>query len=64
MAQNGSGDWHWSTIDPECITLVYNAKEANNTNSLFDNSQSVSVTGMGPGKSYMGLNLRSVQLDG
>ena len=64
MAQNGSGDRHWSTIDPECVTPVYNAKEDNNTNSLFDNSQSVSVPRMGPGKSYMGLNLRSVQLDG
>ena len=63
MAQNGSGDQHRSTIDPECVTPVYNAKEDNNTNSLFNNSQSVSVPGMGPGKSYTGLNLRCVQLD-
>ena len=63
-AQNGSSDQHRSAIDPECVTPVYNAKEDNNTNSLFDNSQSVSVPRMGPGKSYTGLNLRSVQLDG
>ena len=37
------------------ITPVYNAIKDNNTNSLFNNSQSVSVPGMGPGESYMGL---------
>ena len=37
------------------ITLVYNAIKDNNANSLFNNSQPVSVPGMGPGESYMGL---------
>ena len=45
------------------ITLVYNAIKDNKANSLFNNSQSVSVPRMGLGKSYTGLILRSVQLN-
>ena len=57
MAQRGSGDRHRSTIGPDQAALVSNAKNNNNTNSLFYNGQSVRVPGMGLGKSYMGLVL-------
>ena len=57
MAQRGSGDWHWSTIGLDQAAPVSNTKNNNNTNSLFYNSQSVRVPGMGPEKSYMGLVL-------
>ena len=55
MVQRGSGDQHQSTIGPDQAAPVSNAKNNNNTNSLFYNGQSVRVPGMGLGKSYMGL---------
>ena len=40
----------WSMITP-----VYNVIKDHNTNSLFNNSQSVRVPRIGPGESYTGL---------
>ena len=37
------------------IAPVYNTIKDNDTNSLFNKSQSVSVPGIGPGESYTGL---------